>query len=56
MYGCPGGVAVRWLWLDWPQPHWNPVYKDRDAVIEYIRPWVSGLDIVPLDEHGRPDV
>jgi len=48
--GCPGGIAVRWLWLDWPEPHWNTVHADFDTAVEYIRLWVTGLDIVPWDD------
>jgi len=50
---CPAGVAVRWLWLNWPEPHWNTIHEDWDAAIEYIREWVSGLDIIPWDEDAR---
>ncbi|MBN8885953.1 MAG: hypothetical protein J0I77_09555 [Rudaea sp.] len=50
--GCPSGVAVRWLFLDYPKPHWNTIHADHDAAIEYIRLWVSGLDIIPWDELG----
>jgi len=52
---CPGGVAVRWLFLDYPKPHWNTIHADHRAAVEYIRLWVSGLDIVPLDENGVPE-
>ncbi|MBN8887611.1 MAG: hypothetical protein J0I77_17940 [Rudaea sp.] len=52
MNGCPGGYAVRWLWLDWQDPHATTIHADRDAAIEYIRLWVSGLDIDPGDIEG----
>lgn len=56
MGGCPAGYAVRWLWLDWREKGSTTIHADRDAAIEFIRLWVSGLDIVPLDEHDRPEV
>jgi hypothetical protein len=44
---CPAGCAIRWLWMDWRQKGSTTIHADQDAAIEYIRAWVSGLDIDP---------
>ena len=53
---CPARWAVRWLWMDWRERGSTTIYPTRDAAIEAMRLWVTGLDIVPLDAWGKSEV
>ena len=53
---CPIGYSVRWYHMHWPTPGYIENFATEAEAREAILLWVQGLEIVPWDEHGNPEL